>query len=136
MLNRHTLGIQKYIYRCSQSVFVSACASVEHHERVGPVHAGVVPAGSGRGSVLVRASQKEAGGGIVPAQCGRAETSQEPRSRETRPHSPAAQRGETDLNAEKMLSESTPTLTVESGVLTNEVVVGIYSAFYRRYRNC
>lgn len=43
----------------SQSVFVSACASVEHHEfgeRVGPVHAGVFPAGSGRGSVLVRAS--------------------------------------------------------------------------------
>lgn len=86
----------------SQSVFVSACASVEHHEfgeRVGPVHAGVVPAGSGRGSVLVRASEKEADGGIVPAQCGRAETNQEPRSRETRSRSPTAQRGETDLNA-------------------------------------
>lgn len=50
---------KKCIYRYFQSVFVFTCASVEHHEfgeRVGPVLAGVVPAGSGRGSVLMRAS--------------------------------------------------------------------------------
>lgn len=64
-------------------MFVFTCASVEHHEfgeRVGPVHAGVVPAGSGCGSLLMCASEKEASGGIVPAQCRRAETSQEQQS--------------------------------------------------------